>query len=583
MLRPYQQDAVDAAVEHFETSLDPILLSLATGSGKSHILAELARMFGRALVLAPSRELVKQDFDKYQLVSPTATLFCAGLGEKDFTGEAVFGSPQSVRRSLDDLPFIDAVLVDEAHRGLAEYALIIEHIRQHNPNVKVVGVSATPYKLPGGYIYRLGPDGVAKTDDEAIEPYYARCVYEISARELIDNGWLTPPVLVPTGIEYDTSALQLSRGKYTAESLEETFCGRKNLTSRIVSDVVRRSANRNGVMIFASSVAHAREIVALLPRGHARIVTAETPSKEREHIVTAFKCALFKYLVNVSVLTTGFDAPHVDHIAILRVTESAALWQQIAGRGTRLFPGKENFLISEYAGGIERFFGDDRDLFDPVIRARKVSKHGEVDVECPSCQHVNRFAAVPNPNGLAINRMGNFVDLAGAEIRIDQRAIPAHHGRRCQHHYDEGGELLQCAHRWLGKKCKWCGHENDTAARQCEQCDHQLVDWNKQLEFVAGSRSFITDTHGWKKARCVNAKIGEWWSGNVRLYRVDLFIEGRKTPLSKFYQPNDPSYRTFLDRAAQGLPEFVLWKTVKNKRHPTTKLQWGPDETICTD
>lgn len=580
-LRPYQDEAVDAAIEWHDTSLEPCLISAATGAGKSHIIAALAQAWGRVLVLAPTKELVAQNYAKYALVSDDATVFCAGLKKKNAKGPVVFGTPQSVRRSLEKMPVFDAVIVDEAHRGISEYGMIIDTLRLRNDKLAVCGLTATGYILTGdgrsGYIYRLRPDGTVLTDDETINPYYAKCVYEVTARQLIDAGWLTPPVLSPTGIEYDTSNLQLSAGRYTAASLDETFCGRKNLTRRIVSDVVRRSGNRIGVMIFAATVAHAREIIALLPAGQARIVLGDTPGAERDHSILAYRLGMIRYIVNVSVLTTGFDVPHTDHIAIIRPTESPSLWQQIAGRGTRLFSGKENFLISDYAGNIERFFGDDRDLFDPVIRARKETEAERIPVPCPSCEHINHFAKVPNPNGLLINSEGNFTDLAGHAVFIEGRTVPAHHGRRCQNHYDLAGALVQCPHRWLGKKCK-CGHENDIAARVCESCARQLVDYNQHLEYVAGTRTIIIDEHGWRRARCINAKISEYWVRNTRLFMAEFYVEGRKSPLCQFFKPNSMEYNAFKDRATRGLPAFINWKPSKKGRHPTLKIQWSKDD-----
>ncbi len=98
--------------------------------------------------------------------------------------------------------------------------------------------------------------------------------------------------------------------------------------------------NRKGVMIFAATVEHAREVTGLLPVGQAALITGETPGPERDRIIEAFKAQAYRYLVNVAVLTTGFDAPHVDLIAILRPTESVSLYQQIVGRGLRLAPGE---------------------------------------------------------------------------------------------------------------------------------------------------------------------------------------------------------------------------------------------------
>lgn len=573
MLRDYQQAAVDAVVAHCATSSDPAVVVMATGAGKSHVVAELARIFGRGLVLAPTKELVKQDREKFEATGNACTTFCASLGAKDATGRVVFGSPQSVRNSVADFDFFDAVFIDECHRGQEEAAAIIDTLRKQNPDLRVVGFTATPFILGRGRIYRVAHDGTVLTDEEALRPYYGRCVYEIGANELIERGFLTPPTLIPTNLEYDTNNLVLSRGRYTAESVAETFTGKTTLTRRIVGEVIRRSVGRRGVMVFCASVDHAQEVMTYLPKGQARIVTADTPPALRDQYVAAFRCGMFRYLVNVAIFTTGFDVAHVDHIAILRKTESASLWQQIVGRGTRLYDGKDDFLISDFAGNIDAFFGDDIDIFSPVVRSRRSVETEKITVECPTCAHPNKFSAIPNPNKLSINKMGQYLDLAGDVIYHEDKPIPAHYGRACQNHFEKEGKLTQCSHRWQGKNCKRCGHENDISARKC-QCGAQLVDWNKQLSFIAGSRNFVEADHGYKMARCTDAKISSTWINSRPFNRVDFYIEGRKTPLTKHYNPNSQDWDLFKARAAKSLPEFVLWKQGVRKGTNSVRLRW---------
>ncbi len=138
-------------------------------------------------------------------------------------------------------------------------------------------------------------------------------------------------------------------------------------------------------MIFAATVAHAEEIMGYLPADQSALITGATVSAERTALIDAFKARKLKYLVNVAVLTTGFDAPHVDLIAILRPTESVSLYQQIVGRGLRLSPGKEACLILDYAG-------NPWDLYAPEVGEPRPDSDSEpVQVECPECGHANLF------------------------------------------------------------------------------------------------------------------------------------------------------------------------------------------------
>ena len=164
---------------------------------------------------------------------------------------------------------------------------------------------------------------------------------------MIKHGYLTPPERLDMPVvQYDFSRLQAQRsGLFSEADLNRELKKQQRVTPHIVSQIVELAQDRQGAMIFAATVEHAREITGLLPAGEAALIVGETPAPERDRLIADFKARRFRYLVNVSVLTTGFDAPHVDLIAILRPTESVSLYQQIVGRGLRLSPGKTDCLI----------------------------------------------------------------------------------------------------------------------------------------------------------------------------------------------------------------------------------------------
>jgi DNA repair protein RadD len=203
-------------------------------------------------------------------------------------------------------------------------------------------------------------------------------------------------------------------------------------------------------MIFASTVEHAEEIFNYLPNESSALITGATDNKQRDQLINDFKSKKLKFLVNVSVLTTGFDSPHVDLIAILRPTQSVSLYQQIIGRGLRLSEGKKDCLVIDYTG-------NDFDLYQPEVGEKKPNSESEpVQVKCPSCEFPNIFWGINDDEG-------NLIE---------------HYGRRCQGLIND----LQCNYRFVFKECPECGGENDIAARKCLHCSAILVDPDDMLK-----------------------------------------------------------------------------------------------------
>jgi DNA repair protein RadD len=245
---------------------------------------------------------------------------------------------------------------------------------------------------------------------------------------------------------------------YTLAEVEELLKSQKRLTPLIVNNIVdiTERFKRQGVMIFASTIKHAEEILSYLPEGEAKLVVGDTEMKDRNQIIEDFKGRQFKYLVNVSVLTTGFDAPHVDVIAILRPTESNGLYQQIVGRGLRLDPGKMDCYILDYTG-----MG--HNLFTPEISDKKPAKDSvPVTIYCPQCGFDNSF--------------WGLVDFEGEIIE--------HYGRKCRgaKHDPQTLKITPCGFRFRLKLCHACGSENDITAKSCEKCQTTLIDADAKLK-----------------------------------------------------------------------------------------------------
>lgn len=554
-LRPYQQEAVDAAMAHIRSTISSCVIILPTGAGKSMVVAELAaRIYEmskkRVLCIAPTGELVTQNRSKYLLTGEPASMFSAKAGPKNLRHPVVFGSPVTIKNSIE--MFGDkygAVIIDECDGITPTIKFIINEMRRRNPKLRTIGMTATPYRLGTGYIYKEhyidGP-----TDEEtAIEPYYDKVVYELEAKFLIDNGYLTPPVTEHVEEEYDTSGLEKDKlGRYTTASVERAMVGKGRKTSRIVEDIVRRSANRRGTMIFASTKKHAMEIMESLPPGSYSYVFGDMPTAERNKAISDFKAQKVKYIVNQNILTVGVDVPHCDHIAVMRATESPRLYQQIIGRGTRLYKGKENFLVSDYAGNIERHFAETGDLFTPEIKATRKKPSAPMDVKCPSCGFVNEFGVRPNPEGLEMDSEGYWLDLAGDRIMVDiydksgekigQKPMPGHFGRRCKNYIMVGAlrEMRRCTYKWSFKECPDCGFENDIAARNCVSCKAEIIDPNQKLQEEAARLDSAPDATKQSKVTMMSITRHYVSSGDDMLV-VKFAIEQSPWFVNKFFKP----------------------------------------------
>ena len=461
-LRPYQQEAVGRTLSYFRKRRDPAVIVLPTGAGKSLVIAELAKIArGRVLVLTHVKELLEQNHLKYESYGLKAGIYSAGLNQKDSDQKVIFGSIQSVANAADSF-FRDFTLcvIDECHHvGLdaeTQYVQVIKRLQEDNPRICILGLTATPYRLGLGWIHNYSFDGKLKTEEDRS---FRHCIYELPLECMIRNRYLTRSVKVDNPVtSYDFFELTEGDGSYTMAELEEVLSKQRRLTPLIIKNIVdiTQRDHRQGVMIFSSTEKHAEEVIEHLPTGQARLVVDTTELTERDAIIDAFKLKAFKYLVNVSVLTTGFDAPHIDVIAILRPTESISLYQQIIGRGLRLDPAKKDCIVLDYTG-----IG--HSILSPEIGDRRPSSESvPVQVACPKCGFVNDFWGTLD----------------------DDCNLVEHFGRKCRgmHTDPETYEFSPYGHRFRYKICNQCGAENGISARECSRCGAILVHPDEKLK-----------------------------------------------------------------------------------------------------
>lgn len=350
MLREYQQRALNELYAWFgENDEGNPVVNLPTGSGKSHIIAELCKdaiqswPSTRILMMSHVKELIEQNADKMRGHWPNAPLgvYSAGMNRRDID-QITFASIQSVRARARQIGHRDLILIDECHlinnRAQGNYRKLIAALTEINPNVRVIGLTATPYRLGQGLL----TDGELFHD--IIEP--------VTIPELVRGGYLAPLKSKHTEAMIDTSKVHKRGGEFVAGELQSAADA---ITQQAISEIIARAADRRHWILFCAGVSHAEHCAAELDSYGipAACITGKTPKGERARLIQQFKAGEITALTNADVLTTGFDAPDTDLIAFLRPTMSPALYVQMAGRGMRLKKHTDHCLVLDFAGNVE--------------------------------------------------------------------------------------------------------------------------------------------------------------------------------------------------------------------------------------
>jgi DNA repair protein RadD len=383
-LRPYQRESVDAIYRHLRDRDDNPCVVIPTGGGKTPVMATVCRdavgrWGGRVLILAHVKELLEQALEKIQVVAPEMWLktgiYSAGLKSRDTEHPIIIAGIQSVYRRACELDAFDLVIIDEAHMippdGDGMYRTFLHDARKVNPNLRVIGLTATPFRMKSGMICEPGN-------------ILNEVCYEIGVKELIVQGYLCPLVTKGAAKPLDTSGLHVRAGEFVAGEAE-ALMDTDELVEAACREVVEQTRDRRAALVFATSIRHAEHVAEVLRRMAGEPVATvfgETASVERDQVLAEFKAGRVKYLVNVNVLTTGFDAPNIDCVAMVRPTLSPGLYYQMVGRGFRLSEGKENCLVLDFGGNVLRH--------GPVDAIRVQAVHhragGEAPAkQCPEC------------------------------------------------------------------------------------------------------------------------------------------------------------------------------------------------------
>ena len=396
-LRTYQHEAVQSVYRYLRENDDNPVVVIPTAGGKTPVLATICRdavqvWNGRVLVVSHVKELLEQAVDKLKLVCPELPVgvYSAGLNRRDTRQRVIVAGIQSVYQRATDLGPFDLVVVDEAHLiptdGDGMYRQFLADATAACPHMRVIGLTATPYRLGAGSIC-------------AADHFLNAVCYEVGVKELIVGGYLCPLITKAGTAKADTTALHIRGGEFLADEVEDLM-DKDSLVEAACQEIVTYTAQRKACLIFASGVKHGRHVARVLEEKHSTecgFVCSDTTAGERRELLARFRDhderRLFnqpalKYLCNVNVLTTGFDAPNIDCVVMLRPTMSPGLYYQMVGRGFRLFPSKTNCLILDFAGNVLR-----HGPVDQIVRRGKSSGDGEPPAkECPQCHSVIALA-----------------------------------------------------------------------------------------------------------------------------------------------------------------------------------------------
>jgi len=395
-LRPYQSAAIQSIYDYFSKNAGNPLITIPTAGGKALVMSSfiegVLKVYPdqRILIITHVRELIEQNHAELKNLWPQAPagIYSAGLKKREIRAQILFAGIQSIHKRVYDVQQCDLVLIDEAHliprSSNTMYRKFLDGLKRLNPMLKVIGLTATPYRLDSGMLHQ-GEDSI-----------FTDIAYEISVRELIDQGYLSRVISKRMATELDVSGVGTRAGEFIARDLEAAI-DKDAITQSAVNEIFAYGHDRRSWLIFCAGVDHAFHLRdAVRARGvSCETIVGETPSAERDTIISDFKRGRIQCLTNANVLTTGFNAPQVDLIAMLRPTKSAGLYVQIVGRGCRLAPGKTDCLVLDFAGNIARHGPID------AVKPKRPKDGGDGDAPvkaCPDCNSIVHAAVRECPD-----------------------------------------------------------------------------------------------------------------------------------------------------------------------------------------
>lgn len=386
ILRNYQKEAVDKSLADIKRGYNP-LVALPTGSGKTLVMAGICERVkaenpdSNILIASHVKEILTQNHrtvSKY--LDRDVSIYSAGLKLKQ-RSDITVGGIQSMYRNSRSFTDTTHLIIDECHllseTGTTMYRTLLKTM----PQAKIIGLTATPFRLGSGYIY--GDDKIFK-----------KLSYDITSGEkfvkLIEDGYLSDLKIMQTQLELDTTKVRTKAGDFSEVDMSSKF-DREKITKAAVKEIIRVGADYKKWLVFAIDIKHAEHIAEeLIRNGIPTNIVHSKMEQNREQVIQNYKQGTYRCIVNVNVLTTGFDEPSIDLIALLRPTKSPVLHVQTVGRGSRIHKNKRHCAILDFAGNTKRL--------GPINNISiRVPKKGDgtgepITKTCPKCDAIHHPA-----------------------------------------------------------------------------------------------------------------------------------------------------------------------------------------------
>lgn len=393
-LRPYQEESLERIWAYFANgNKGNPLICYPTGTGKSILPAEFIKRImvrypeQRFLMVTHVKELIEQNAEVLKYAWPYAPLgiYSAGLKSKDTAHPIVFGGIQSMIKNPSIFGHRDICFVDEAHLisqdESSQYLTFLATMRLINPNLKVIGLTATPFRMGMGML----TDGGLFTD----------IIHDLTKmnefNRLIAENYLSPLVPMRTKTELDVSNVGMIKNEFIASQLQHAV-DKYEITYAGLQELVTAGQNRKSWLIFSSGIEHSNHIAEILAKFGVECASVHSKQTDEynDSAIKAFKSNRLRAISCFSKLTTGFNHPSIDLIGDFRPTMSIPLHIQKLGRGTRPAVGKSNCLVLDYGRNVPRLGA----VNDPIIPKKKGEKTGDLPVKlCDSCGAYNHISA----------------------------------------------------------------------------------------------------------------------------------------------------------------------------------------------
>ena len=361
-LRTNQIEPVTIGIEFFKLpKMAPSIIVAPTAFGKSIVIAHIAKGIGeKVLVLQPSKELLEQNYNKFIFFGGDASIYSASMGQKELgdVTYATIGSIISIGHKFREMG-VSKVIIDECDRYPREKSGMLRRFIDSMKATHVLGLTATPLKLQSN----MGDTGpysklVMLTNRSNKGTFFKHILYVSQIEEMVKSKFWTP--LIYQSYDFDTGALvyNSSGAEYTQESIARAY-ENQNIEDKIVKKV-HELYDRKSILVAVPTIEQATKLAGKIPS--AAVVHGETPKSERDRIIDEFRSQKIRVIVQVNVLTVGFDYPELDCLISGRPTASISWWYQFVGRGTRIHQNKENCIVVDFVGSIDRF-GRVEDLY----------------------------------------------------------------------------------------------------------------------------------------------------------------------------------------------------------------------------